>query len=254
MLLWGWASGTGVAEAADRYDGVAYDRSGTVVFRETHWRYAEGSAHMRLVLYRCVDGRPFARKQMRWQEGNETSPDFDFLDQRDGYREGLASRAEGREVYWQANGGAAEKREQVSLGPDAVVDAGFDSFVRRHWDELVAGSPVKTVFLLPSDFDAIPVVIRLAPGQQTAKDSSAVTFSIALDRWYAFVAPTISVTYDRADRRLREFNGAATVRDGRGRRQVVRVEFPAEWRLVDAPVEDVATAATEPLVARCQDS
>jgi len=241
------------AHAADRYEGAAYDRAGRVVYRETHWRYTEADRQQRLVLYRCPDGRPFARKQMRWQEGAGAAPDFDFLDQRDGYREGLRSRAQGREVYWQGSGPAPERSEQVQLGPDAVADAGFDSFVRRRWDDLVAGRPVHTAFLIPGDFDAVPVVIRLAADAAASADSSAVTFAIVLDRWYAFAAPTTLLTYGRADRWLREFRGTGTIRDERGRRQAVRVEFPADGRQATVAAGEIEAAAAEPLADHCRE-
>lgn len=244
----------GLAQAAVRYEGSAFDRSGRVAYRETHWRYAEGDIQRRLVLYRCPDGSPFARKRMHWVSATEASPDFDFLDQRDGYREGLDSGPEGRQVFWRANGATAEKRTPIQLQPDAVADAGFDNFVRRHWDALTGGTPLRTVFLVPSDGDVVPVVVRLAPRQQAAAESSTVTFSIELDRWYAFAAPAMTVTYDRADRRLREFNGAVTIRNDRGGRQTARVEFPDDGRAAATSHEDIAAATAVPLVARCSGS
>lgn len=235
-------------QAAYRDDGIAYDRDGRVAYRETHWRYADGDARRRLVLYRCADGRPFARKVMRWLDPTEAAPDFEFLDQRDGYREGLVSDAEGRQVFWQADRAADERRERVQLGSDAVADAGFDSFVRRHWEALIAGTPMKAAFLIPSDFNAIPVVIRLAPGPQ---EGPTVTFAIELDRWYAFALPSLSVTYDRRDQSLRVFEGAVTVRDDSGRRRWARVEFPADRQAVAADRGEIAAATTEALVSRC---
>lgn len=239
------------AQAAYRYDGVAYDRDGRVAYRETHWRYSDGHSGQRLVLYRCADGRPFARKVMRWLQHTEASPDFEFLDQRDGYREGVVSRAEGREVFWQASSTADERRERVWLGSDAVVDAGFDSFVRRHWEALIAGTPVKAAFLIPADFNAIPVVIRLAGGPKDDPGRPTVTFAIELDRWYAFAVPSMSVTYDRHDRSLRVFEGAVTVRDDRGKRQWARVEFPVDARAPAVARGEIAAATAEPLVPRC---
>lgn len=247
------AAATAAVSAAVRDDAVAYDRDGRVAYRETHWRYAEGSTQRRLVLYHCSDGRPFARKLMRWLDHTESAPDFEFLDQRDGYREGLVSDAQGREVFWQANRAADEKRERVWLGSDAVADAGFDSFVRRHWDALIAATPVKAAFLIPSDFNAIPVVVRLAAGAKNAKEGPSVTFAVELDRWYAFALPSLSVTYDRYERSLRVFEGAVTVRDDKGRRRWARVEFPADRQAVAVPDGEIAAAATEALVSDCAD-
>lgn len=243
----------GASPAADRDDGVAYDRTGRVAYRETHWRYAEGDSRLRLVLYRCADGRPFARKRLRWQQANEASPDFDFLDQRDGYREGLVSGPDGREVYWQPGSTAGERRAQVRLAPDSVADAGFDSFIRRRWDELATGNPLRTAFLLPADLAAVPVVIRRVPGVEPGAAFPGVRFTVELDRWYAFAVPALSLTYDQTARRLREFQGAVTIRDDRGKRQTLRVVFPAAAPST-ATDGEIAAATAEPLTARCQES
>lgn len=230
---------------------MAYDRAGRVAYRETHWRYAQGDTRLRLVLYRCADGRPFARKHMRWQPANEASPDFDFLDQRDGYREGLISGPDGREVYWQPSRAAEERRARVVLGPDSVVDAGFDNFVRRHWDTLVAGEPLRTAFLLPADLAAVPVVIRRVPGADP-EPASPVRFAVELDRWYAFAVPALSLTYSPSGRRLQEFQGAVTIRDDQGKRQKLRVAFSTAAPSAAAQ-GDIAAAAAEPLAARCRE-
>lgn len=249
-LFLGAALVAAAAHGAGRYDGVAYGPTGSVVYRETHWRYAAGAEQRRLVLYRCPDGRPFARKLMRWQDANESAPDFDFIDQRSGYREGLASRPGGRDVYWQLSGSSTEKREQVQLGPDVVVDAGFDSFVRGRWDQLVAGGLVRTTFLLPAFFEAVPVVIRRADDVEA--EPSTLTFTIELDRWYRFAVPVLSLTYDRASRRLRQFHGPVTIRDARGGRQRLRVEFP-DGAAKEVADDDVAGAAVEPLIRHCHE-
>ncbi|TWQ62469.1 hypothetical protein FQJ92_23340, partial [Xanthomonas vasicola] len=50
------------AAAVTRVDGDAFDGdSGALRYRESHWLLDDGG---RLVLYRCPDGRAFARKQV----------------------------------------------------------------------------------------------------------------------------------------------------------------------------------------------
>jgi hypothetical protein len=82
-----------------RQEATAYARKGeAVVYRESHWRYRQDGAARRLVLYRCPDGRAFARKTVV-ERGAAQAPDFDFEDARDGYREGVRSSERGRVVY-----------------------------------------------------------------------------------------------------------------------------------------------------------
>ncbi|MRU29899.1 hypothetical protein FGW84_00980, partial [Xylella fastidiosa subsp. multiplex] len=63
-----------------------------------------------------ADGAAFARK---WVRGaiDDPAPDFALFDQRDGYREGVSTRAGGRHVYVQAHAGA--KMQSQILAPAA---------------------------------------------------------------------------------------------------------------------------------------
>lgn len=238
------------ATAADilQQEARAYARRGdALLYRESHWRYRQDGDARRLVLYRCPDGRAFARKQVV-ERATAQAPDFDFEDARDGYREGVRSNAQGRVVYVRPARQAAMKEQALSLPVDAVIDAGFDASVRLHWARLRAGDAVVQPFLLPSRMAFVPV--RLQP-RQTLQWSgiAAQRLSMRLDRWYGVVAPTMQLTYAIADQRLLEFAGIATIRDARGAHQDVRIVFPEPPAAAEARALQQALAT--PLVRQC---
>jgi len=86
-------------------------------------RLAANAQHVRArpALYRRASGEPFARKWVR-DVGLDEFPDFELLEARDGYREGVRTH-DGR-----------------SQRTQAVADAGSDAFVRNHWIE---GEPAR---------------------------------------------------------------------------------------------------------------
>ena len=231
-----------------RQEATAYARkSDTVVYRESHWRYRQDGAARRLVLYRCPDGRAFARKTVV-ERGAAQAPDFDFEDARDGYREGVRSGDRGRVVYVRASSDARTREEVVPVPAGAVIDAGFDASVRLHWEALRAGRDVTHPFLLPSRFAFVPV--KPDPGPVVRWNGiPAQRMSMTLDRWYGFVAPTMQLTYANADQRLLEFAGIATIRDRRGRHQDVRIVFPQPAAPADARA--LRDALATPLVRQC---
>lgn len=229
-------------------DALAHARDGgALLYRESHWLYREGASARRLVLYRCPDGRAFARKTVLERSAAQ-APDFDFEDARDGYREGVRSTPAGRVVYVRARTGAPLRERRVEVPPNAVIDAGFDASVRQHWDRLRAGLELAQPFLVPSRMDFIPVRVR--PGAKVDwRGTPAQRMTMRLDRWYGFAAPAMELVYASADRRLLEFAGIATIRDAAGRHQDVRIVFP------NAPAPAGAgalqRALTSPLVGRC---
>ncbi|UHQ22100.1 hypothetical protein LVB77_15690 [Lysobacter sp. 5GHs7-4] len=244
--VWG-AAGAGPVE---RYDGLAYARDGArLLYRETHWRYAEQGVGHRLVLYRCPGGEAFARKRVV-DGASAAAPDFDFSDGRDGYREGVRSRGDGREVYVQDGARAPLRSRALSLPRDAVIDAGFDAMVRARWDALSPGRAIAVPFLLPSRFDFLD--LKLAAAAPARVDGrGARRLRMSLDRWYGFAIPAIELTYADADRRLLEFRGIGTIRDRRGRHLDVRIAFPADAVSHDATRAEVERATTMPLARNC---
>lgn len=236
------------ASAADRYEGLAYASGGDeLLYRETHWRYHDQDRPARLVLYRCPDGTPFARKHLRGA-ADTIAPQFVFLDARDGYREGLRGRGARREVYWQPRREAQVKTRTIEIGANVVADAGFDALVRNHWAELDAGVPVEAAFLIPSRLDTIDVGIRKI---DAAMDPDRTHLRMTLDTWYGFVAPQTDLVYRSSDRRLLRFEGIGTIRDDRGRHQKVRIEFSPRLHVDDVARAEIDAAAALPLSSSC---
>lgn len=243
----GWVAG---AHAVERYEGAAYARDGgQLLYRETHWRYGEDGSTRRLVLYRCPNGAAFARKRVV-ETAQPSAPDFDFHDGRDGYREGVRSRAGRREVYVQAGATAALRAKAIELPHDAVIDAGFDAMVRMRWDELGREGGVAVPFLLPSRYAFLDLKLSAAAPLQ-AQGRAARRLRMSLDRWYGFAIPSIELIYGDRDRRLIEFRGIGTIRDRRGRPLDVRIVFPADAVVRDAARVEVDRAGSVELAASC---
>lgn len=230
------------AAAVQTYSGDAYAiDGGELAYRETHYL----SEDQRVVLYSCPDGRPFARKFIH-QQGNAQAPDFDLLDARTGYREGVRGSDGTRTIYVQRAPDQAEKSAALELPADGVIDAGFDSYVRKHWDALARGDTFRFNFLVPSKrtfyaFDLVRV--------ESASTAAQLTLRLSLGAWYAFLAPSIDVTYDRASKRLLRFVGMSNVRDEKLKNLNVRIEFPQAP--VAASQAQMDAARAQPLVSAC---
>lgn len=227
----------------EHYVGIAYaPHGGAERYREEHWVVRDNAQQERLVLYRCPDGAAFARK---WVRGalDDPAPDFALFDQREGYREGASLRNGERYVYVQARAGATMQSQKLPAAPDPVIDAGFDAWLRQHWD----APTVPLQFLLPSRLAWVPLEVQA----RDLPDARERTFRLRLDAWYGFAAPPLRVTYDRDSRRLRRFEGVSNLRDSNGGTQTVRIEFPPEAILPPPTRQDLDAASATPLTGRC---
>jgi hypothetical protein len=226
LLSIGHAFAPASAAAEAHHEGIAYSvPGGEIAYREEHWIRDEGQSQRRLVLYRCPDGTPFARKTVEGKAGS-SMPDFEMVDGRNGYREGVRQRNGRREVFFQERADVPEKAGPLPPVQNAVIDAGFDAYVRNKWTELDNDYALRIPFLIPERLGYVDV--KLAGTGSSVENGEAVRkLRMSLDAWYSFVAPTLILTYTEKDQRLRRFEGISNVRDTGGKNQRVRIEFPA---------------------------
>jgi hypothetical protein len=249
------ALGAPLAAAAEavsvEYLGIATTLDGRVeLYRERHRveRDRDGRG-TRVVVYECPDGRPYARKVVRYADW-AGAPDFDLLDARDGWRERVETVGDRRRVSVRERAGGRERSAELSVPDQLVVDAGFDDFVRLHWDRLVAGERVDFAFLVPSRLEVMRFRVR-RQGETTIDGEPALVIRLGLGAWYAFMLPHIDVTYLEAGRRLARFEGLTNQRTPGGGHVSARIDFPsAERRSVAAGALDAVLAA--PLDGDCR--
>lgn len=232
--------------AVERYEGVAYaPDDASLLYRETHYLYRDGDVEKRLVLYRCGDGTAFARKSLT-EFPSASAPDVDFFDARLGYREGVSSNKEHRFAYYQRREDASLKQKELQLNADDVVDAGFDAYVRAHWNSISPRMPLHAAIVVPGKLTTVPVTITEA----NDGDPEVRHLLMRLDSWLRLVVQPISLEYQRSNRRLLAFRGIGTIRDASGRNLNVHIRFPPDQR-TSIGFEDVITALHLPLSGKC---
>jgi hypothetical protein len=238
------------APRTESFSGNAYAIDGDLLlYHETHYLFSGEHGGERIVLYQCPDGRAFARKRSR-DDGNAQAPDFDLVDARVGYREGVRRNGSLREVYVQRSATQAEQADPLQLPADGVIDTGFEAFARLHWDALVRGDTLPFAYLVPSrrKFYAFKVGKIDLP----AAPPGSVTFRLASSSWVSFLLPHIDISYDLETRRLVRYEGLSNVRDVKtGKNYRVHYEYPkvAVARDIDSALIQAALAT--PLAANC---
>ncbi|UPG91974.1 hypothetical protein L2Y96_09475 [Luteibacter aegosomaticola] len=233
------ALGLPAAHAAERFAGDAMPRGGgPVLYREIH--YVDGPRQV--VSYQCPDGTPFARKLL--QSGSDpVRPDMSYEDARESFHESV--RAVGNQIEIRVKrAGAAEEARTIDVPKGAVIDAGFDTYIRSHWDALDAG--VSVPYLVPSRFRFYDVKIT---GGKTTQGQRHL--AMKLDAWYAFAAPTIAMAYGAGDHRILRYEGKGTVRNASGKSSDVSIDFPPSGRTMDLPASALDDALKAPLATKC---
>lgn len=255
-VLIGWIAGLATMvplaayAGAQSYQAYAYSSGDNkLLYRESHWLYTHEGVGQHLIVYRCPDGHAFARKTVSAAPGAAT-PDFEMLDARSGYREGVRTQDGHREVFRQADARSPERNAQVSLRDNTIIDAGIDAFVQAHWDSLsyIGISPVP--FLVPSRLGYVDFSGRKL--RDTVMDGRAIRwFRMSLAGWYGFALPHLDVGYDIRTRELREYQGPSNIPVKGLMPLTVRIDLPPAERRADVPQAEVEQAAQLPLTGQC---
>ena len=244
-------SAPALAETGQEYRGEARSTESASLLHPEHHslRTETGRPSERLVVYRCPSGEAFARKTVRYGEP-PYAPSFRMDDIRFGYAEGFSRGQASGEALVQRGADQPAETDAISLGESLVVDAGFDEFVRSHWDELQAGKKVNLRFLVPSRLTAYGFKLQKT-GEEDLYGEPASTFRLALSGLFGWFADAIDVSYRNSDRRLMRFVGLSNIRANANENLVADIQFPPAEQQDQLPSERWQQAADEALVS-CQ--
>jgi hypothetical protein len=249
VLALGLSLTTNAAEAAEsknlhhtkdqsiRYSGTAYSLDDNqVLYREDHTlTMKDGQPIERTTLYYDADNQLFAEKNNRYRsqfnnpDSNNTdsdspaTPDFMLTDDRYGYSESMEQDGKRWRVEYKE---PKESGNKILSKPDytPVIDAGFDEFVRAHWNDLMKGDTVNFSFAVPSRLEWID--FRLIPLAQ--KDGTLTVEMRLKSRWIAWLLDPVFLSYDIKSKRLLTYRGLTNIRtiDGDGIKAEIRYTYP----------------------------
>lgn len=196
---------------------------GATLYREQH----DVTPQQHTVIYTDTQGRVLARKQIRYQHGYST-PEFDLQDFMHHTRNG-SEWHKGYFLIYQQDGYKQRTTKVIEPDAETAIDAGFDSYIRQHWAELVSGKtvPIKLVVAEPL------VVLNLNITEVSAAHTGIpqrsehyryflVNGSNALTRW---VLPTLQLAYDRDSHLLQVYQGPSNILGNKGKVQDVNIQY-----------------------------
>lgn len=209
------------------YRASAYSlETDELVYVERHletWR--EGRLAERAVTYENAEGDVIAEKDVRYGLP-AAAPSFEMTD----YRTGLVESALVRETNVDLFSGVPEEGDRpktVALPQGAVVDAGFDAFMRENFKAIDAGEKLEFDFAVPSAgrFFRFELVPR---GEVAYRGTEAILVLMKpASAFLRLLVDPIELVYDRGGRLL-EFRGLSNVADGKGDRYKARIVFDYE--------------------------
>jgi len=229
------------------YTGTARASHGEQpLYREHHVvQYQDGKLTERVVLYQCVTGQSFARKEVHYSD--LLAPDFRLEDHSNGVVEGLSYAGGNRRVFFRDGFTGPQLQANVPSTRGLVADAGFDEFVRSHWQSLMSEQPEPIRFLIPSRLKDMSFTVR-HQGEAVVEGAPAELFRLSLTGPLGWFLSAIDVYYSKEQHLLLRYEGLSNLRDAQGRYFKTNITFPLN-RHVSATEADMQTARSTPLAA-----
>lgn len=212
---------------------VRDDDGETLLYRERHLAPSAGGLPTR-VEYRMPGGELFAEKTLDYSRSS-TAPAIDFRDHRRDARIVTrypdASNPGRLELVYHPPGDEAPEREMFRTD-SLIVDAGFDAFIRQHWERLLDGDRITAEFLVATRTDAVRVGLTEVDTDrcQIAMEDihcleARPAGALRLFSW--FVEP-VRLAYHPEPLRLVFYHGRGNIPDASGDERQVRIHYEYE--------------------------
>lgn len=213
---------------AQTFVGYAYDIESKELLYSEHHQYQDDITHH--VIYKEVDGSTFAEKKINYAQGF-TSPSIDQKNTRNGEHIKIINNNNTLLIEYKEDRKEDLESEIMDLTSSLVVDAGFDHFISKNWDELIAGKALTVDYLVPSLLDSY----RLSIEQYDCENSDNYCFSISASNFFiSMFSDQLRLSYDKTSRKLSSFQGRSNICDEAGEYQDVLITY--DYSLSSVPM------------------
>ncbi|MBU2711236.1 hypothetical protein [Zooshikella harenae] len=156
------------------------------------------------VTYTTPDGNVFATKTVNY-ETTPLTPTIVFNKLKFNQRESVFIKSNNVIILHEEDNQRQE--HQLPLKPNLVIDAGFDTFIRKHWSKLLANKSFSFEFLSINENSTYTFQI-----EKTQEDSTTASFTMSLDSFIGgfFVDPII-ITYEKKEQKLIRYQGLTNI-------------------------------------------
>ena len=210
------------AQASKTVIGEAYDTdSKKLLYVEKH-RYVAGNKHE--VKYYNPAGELFAEKLLSYGE-YEQAPAFEQTNALRGEWIKVTGQGDSLKVEYREKSDALVFDKRIKVNDHLLVDAGFDRYVKMHWDNLVSNQKMDIDYLVPSRLTTVGFEVGRVDCLEGTREE-AVCFAITPTSWFVSLAVNpITVAYDPESHNLLRFNGRGNIASSSGKYQTVDIHY-----------------------------
>jgi hypothetical protein len=177
------------------------------------------------ILFKDERQKVFVRKRIDFSK-NIFRPAYEQEDLRDGYYEGATINGNLTKLMYRKNATAELRTKDLNIPQPAIVDGGFNYFLKANWQQLCAGRTIKFYFAIPSQLDYYKFCVSKIE-ERHLNNKKIVVFKMEPDKVILrAIVPSTILTYDIATKRLIQYEGLSTINDKNGKSCHVKIFYP----------------------------
>lgn len=218
--------------------GVAFNSRHEFLYCEY---FSQVGEHQIYVNY-TRNGGAFASKELDYSS-NSFIPTVKQIDQRTGETRIAKTDQHQVQLSYQASAGKKVEISNLAIEDVDMVDAGFDTFVKAHWDRLIAGESLSINFGSIAHLKSLPLRIKSLPINKCSQQKNAPPaqhcFSVDIDNsLLRLLLSNIKISYDN-NKRLVQFSGVVNLQDDLQKSQTATINYFYKQDYLKHAIEDV---------------
>ena len=207
----------------DSYTGYAYkDGVKKPVYTEKFTdKTIDGKPSETTTKYYDASNKLIAQRTLNFSK-SKFAPDFKTEDFRTGYQEGAEMKGKKFRLFFKESKDDKLKEKTISIPSPAVVDGGFNQYIKANWSELEKGKALVFNFAVASRLDYYKMrTVRISSTDKTMKVKIEPERKIL-----RMLASPIVVNYDKSTKRILSYEGISNIGDKNGDNFTIKLVYP----------------------------
>ncbi|MDE5418852.1 hypothetical protein L3049_12625 [Labilibaculum sp. DW002] len=209
------------------YEGIAMDKNSLeFIYKEVHQEIFREGKHLETqTSFVGENGSEFAHRELDFRNSFQ-KPNYLLMDERSGLLEEVIHLGANQfGIRYQKNYNSKLKEKSIYVPEPAVVDGGFNYYIKNNWNKLMAEEKLVFNFLSVAFQDYF--TFRIYKVDEQTNNPNIVVLRMECQKLFLRVLMNpIYVHYDLQSKRISKYEGISNIRDQEGHSYKALLNYP----------------------------
>lgn len=211
------------------FEGIAKDKSSNeFIYKEIHDEIFSNGKHVQTITsFVCENDNEFAKRNLDFSKSFQ-QPTYLLVDSRTGLMESITPIGDNvYEIQYQKNHKSKLKSKRLKVPDPAIVDGGFNYFIKENWEKIVDNQKLYFNFLSPAFQDYFSFQIFKVDSNQENMNLVKLRME-SRQVFLRLLMKPIFVYYDTDTKQIVKYEGISNIRDLDGNSYKALLHYPEE--------------------------